>query len=151
REAEKWFARKLEPIRNQADARRVAKHLAAGGTGWDVTWYEALSIVGRKNEPLPTRMLSTPVQARPYRKAAEKEREERDTNPATTPEDRERLQQRAKENMQARLTTDDACPACRADTGKAWNGEVCATRKDGCGYVHRSLRVRSAASYLSTA
>lgn len=151
REAEKWLGRKLEPIRNQADARRVAKHLANGGTGWYVTWYEALSVVGRKDDQLPPRLLSTPVQARHYRKASEKEAEERKHSPVPTEEDKKRQQQRAKENMQARLTTEDACPSCRADTAKSWNGVVCVTRKGGCGYVHRSLRVRSTASYLSTA
>jgi SNF2 family DNA or RNA helicase len=151
REAKKWFGRQLEPIRNQADARRVAKHLAAGGTGWYVTWYEALSVVGRKKEPLPTRLLSTPVQRRLHTKRREAEREEQEQTPPRTPEDREAIMERHRENMRARLTTDDACPSCRADTGKSWNGEVCVTRKGGCGYVHRSLRVRSAASYLSTA
>lgn len=151
REAEKWLGRKLEPIRNQADARRVARHLANGGTGWYVTWYEALSVVGRKKEELPPRPLSTPVQTRLYNKARERESEERKRSPVTTDEDKARQQQRVKENMQARLTTQDACPSCRADTGKSWNGAVCQTREGGCGYVHRSLRVRSAASYLSTA
>jgi hypothetical protein len=150
REAEKWFGRKLEPIRSQADARRVAKHLAAGGTGWYVTWYEALSVVGRKSEQLPPRLLSTPVQARLHNKAVELEREERKRSLVTTDEDKERQQERMRKNVQARLTTEDACPACRADTAKSWNGVVCLTRKGGCGYVHRSLRVGSAASYLST-
>lgn len=150
REAEKWFGRQLEPIRNQADAKRVATHLADGGTGWYVIWYEALSVVGRKKEELPARPLSTPVQARLYSKAREKEAEERKRSPVPVTEDRQLQQQRALESMQGRLTTEDACPSCRADTGKSWNGSVCVTRKGGCGYVHRSLRVRSAASYLST-
>jgi hypothetical protein len=151
REAEKWFGRKLEPIRNQADARRVAKHLANGGTGWYVTWYEALSVVGRKKEQLPTRPLSTPAQARLHKQTREKEAEERKRSPVPATEDKESQQKRIRENIQASLTTEDACPSCRADTGKSWNGSVCVTRKGGCGYVHRRLRVRSAASYLSTA
>jgi hypothetical protein len=151
REAEKWLGRQLQPIRNQADARRVARHLAAGGTGWYVTWYEALSVVGRKNEQLPTRLLATPVQARIHHRAREREREEQQRAMSIAFESDDQKRRRTQANIRARLTTKDACPVCRADTAKAWNGVVCLTRKGGCGYVHRSLRVRSAASHLSTA
>jgi SNF2 family DNA or RNA helicase len=151
REAEKWFGRQLEPIRNQADARRVAKHLAAGGTGWYVTWYEALSVVGRKDEQLPIRPLHTHVQNRLHAKALEQARKEKRT--VIPPSGQETAEDAERRRVQARawMNTQDACPRCEADTGKAWNGVVCDTRRGGCGYVHRRLRVRSTASYLSTA
>lgn len=154
REAKKWLGRKLEPIRTQADARRVAKHLASGGTGWYVTWYEALSVAGRKLAELPRRAIMSRAQLLRNRKATERENKERekrgpvpfDPKAELTPEEQARDHERAR----ARLSTDDVCPHCESDTGRAWNGIVCQTRKGGCGYVHRRLKVRSTGSYLST-
>ncbi len=49
----------VEHITTAAHARRVAKHLCAGGEGWYITHYEVLSLLGVKNEPLPVRSLKT--------------------------------------------------------------------------------------------
>ncbi len=43
----------VQHITTPAHARRVAKHLRAGGEGWYITHYEVLSLLGVKNEPLP--------------------------------------------------------------------------------------------------
>lgn len=57
READKFFGRELEPIASPARAHAVARHLRGGGEGWYVTYYEALSITGRRDEPLPPEVL----------------------------------------------------------------------------------------------
>jgi hypothetical protein len=49
--------------------------------------------------------------------------------------------------FRVRLSSEEACPACGADHHAGWSGEACR----GCGYVHRTLEVRCAASQLSTA
>lgn len=46
-----------------------------------------------------------------------------------------------------KLTSEDVCPGCHGDEHQGWTGEVCRR----CGYVHRALEVRCAASHLSTA
>jgi hypothetical protein len=149
REAEKWFGRVLIPIRNQADARRVARHLAAGGNGWYVTWYEALSVVGRKDVPIPQHQLETIAQSRlrnlRYKRAQARRSANAPSEQAEPPRDEHEMEK------SALLTTSDACPACHIDTDHGWSGVVCDTRKGGCGYVHRKLKIRSTASYLSTA
>lgn len=43
----------VEHITTPTHARRVAKHLRAGGEGWYITHYEVLSLLGVKNEALP--------------------------------------------------------------------------------------------------
>ena len=45
------------------------------------------------------------------------------------------------------LSSEEVCPGCKAMDYEGWRGDVC----DCCGYVHRSLEVRCAASQLSTA
>ena len=45
------------------------------------------------------------------------------------------------------LSSGESCPSCAAMAYEGWKGEAC----ERCGYVHRSLEVRCAASRLSTA
>ena len=45
------------------------------------------------------------------------------------------------------LSSEEACPSCAAMEYEGWSGEACKR----CGYVHRALEVRCAASQLSTA
>ena len=40
-------------ITSPAQVRAVARHLAAGGTGWYIVHYEVLSLLGVKNDALP--------------------------------------------------------------------------------------------------
>jgi ribosomal protein S27AE len=56
-EARKFLGLELEHIRTPERARAVARHLRAGGEGVWVTHFEALSMIGRRDEPLAHRML----------------------------------------------------------------------------------------------
>lgn len=116
REAAKFFGRTLEVIDGPATAHAVARRLRAGGRGWFITYYEALSLTGRRDERLAEQVL---------------EWGDPDEHGERAP----------------LLTSTDACPACRADGWAGWQGAACR----GCGYVHRRLRVRSAASHLAGA
>jgi hypothetical protein len=123
REARKFFGRDLEPIATQAEAVRVARRLKRGGSGWYVTWYEALSLTGRRDEPLPRQRVLRPGEARVARS-----RGEGDEAP---PE----------------LQSDEFCPHCLADGHTGWRNLTCRR----CGYMHKRLRVPTIASLLSTA
>lgn len=118
----------LLPIRTPAEARRVAQRLRSGGEGWFITHYEALSLLGSKNEPLPPRDIRA------------------------TGADGGRVV----------LHSSEFCPACRASREEGWQREspyVCAAvhvdeatgRTRSCGYVHKRLRVKSAAHHLAHA
>ncbi len=120
----------VEHITTPSQARRVAKHLRAGGEGWYITHYEVLSLLGVKNEPLP-------VQDVPVNEAA---------------------------GERVVLDSTEFCPACRASRDGGWQKDspfVCSAvhheevggevRSRTCGYVHKSLRVKSAAHYLAGA
>ena len=53
REGKKFFKRRFEVISNPAEARDVARRAKAGEPGWFLTYFEALSLVGRRREVLP--------------------------------------------------------------------------------------------------
>ena len=53
REAERFFGMELEHVSCPQRAREVARHLKRGGEGVYITHFEALSVVGRVDEPLP--------------------------------------------------------------------------------------------------
>jgi SNF2-related domain/Helicase conserved C-terminal domain len=120
----------VEHITTPSHARRVAKHLRAGGEGWYITHYEVLSLLGVKNEPLP-------VQAVPVHEA---------------------------QGERTVLDSTEFCPACCASRDGGWQRDssfVCSAvhheevrgevRSRTCGYVHKSLRIKSAAHYLAGA
>jgi len=120
----------VEHIATPAHARRVAKHLRAGGEGWYITHYEVLSLLGVKNEALP-------VQNVPIHEA---------------------------EGERTVLDSTEFCPACHASRHSGWQTDsplVCSavhteevkgeTRSRTCGYVHKRLRVKSAAHHLAPA
>ncbi len=135
REARKFFGRELEEIRTPVQAREAARRIRAGESGWWITYYEALSVVGRKKEVLPERFLD-------HRTAlAERlvERKKEKGLPAEVPWNLT--------EGRGTATTKDVCPECGADTAYGWDTEVCRQ----CGYAHRSLHVKSAASHLSGA
>jgi hypothetical protein len=142
-DAERYAGRELEEIRTPEKAREVAKRMEAGEEGWFITYYEALSIVGRKKEVLPEESVDHRVRLR--HRLIEYKREK--GSPTTVPEVLA---------VEASVTTKDACPSCGADTGAmpgekaAWNGEVCGGQ-EGCGYTHRSLYKKPAYSHLTTA
>ena len=120
----------VEHITTPAQARRVARHLRAGGEGWYITHYEVLSLLGVKNEALP-------VQNVPVHEA---------------------------EGERIVLDSTEFCPACRASRHGGWQKDsplVCSAvhteevggevRSRTCGYVHKRLRVKSAAHHLAGA
>jgi hypothetical protein len=53
REIKRFYGVEPEHITSPAQARAVARHLKAGGTGLYITHYEVLSLLGRVDEPLP--------------------------------------------------------------------------------------------------
>lgn len=53
REIKRFYGEDPEHITTPAQARAVARHLKAGGTGLYITHYEVLSLIGRVDEPLP--------------------------------------------------------------------------------------------------
>jgi predicted RNA methylase len=116
----------VEHITTPVQARRVAKHLAAGGEGWYITHYEVLSLMGVKDEALPRRAFRT----------------------------------RNNNGKVVSLDSKEFCPSCHASNDEGWqenSRNVCAatSRDPGtgkerlCGYVHKGLRVKSAAHYLA--
>ncbi len=120
----------VEHITTPSQARRVARHLRAGGEGWHITHYEVLSLLGVKNEPLP-------VQAVPIHEA---------------------------EGEHVVLDSSEFCPVCHASRDGGWQKHsplVCSAvhseevkgdeRSRTCGYVHKRLRVKSAAHHLAGA
>ncbi len=120
----------VEHITSPRQARSVARHLAAGGEGWYITHYEVLSLLGVKNEALPE--CETPT--------------------------------RAEDGRIVMLPSSEFCPQCHAAFTDGWQREsplVCAAvhteevkgeiRTRTCGYVHKRLRVKSAAHYLASA
>ncbi|MHB8492512.1 MAG: SNF2-related protein [Solirubrobacteraceae bacterium] len=118
----------VEHITSPAQARQVAMHLRAGGDGWYITHYEALSLLGVKNEPLPPRDIR-----------------------AT-----------GADGGSVVLDSSEFCPACHASYNDGWQKEsplVCSAkhsdeitgRQRSCAYVHKRLRVKSAAHHLSGA
>ncbi|MGN6258313.1 MAG: SNF2-related protein [Solirubrobacterales bacterium] len=53
REIRRFYGVEVEHITSPAQARAVARHLKAGGTGLYITHYEVLSLLGRVDEALP--------------------------------------------------------------------------------------------------
>lgn len=118
----------VEHITTPAHARRVAKHLNGGGDGWYITHYEVLSLLGVKNESLPLTSV--------WVNGAEGEK--------------------------VSLDSSEFCPICRASRHGGWQKDsplVCSARhtdeitgrERSCGYVHKTLRVKSAAHHLAGA
>jgi hypothetical protein len=124
-EADKFFGRSVELIQNPADAKRVDRHVRPGGQGWYATHYEALSRVGRRDEPLPPVEMLAPGELR--------------FGPLL-------LDEHGNPQPRRSPSSSDFCPACLADLHTGWRRGVCRA----CGYVHKRVKVRSAASLLAT-
>jgi hypothetical protein len=124
-EALKFFGRGVELIRSQSAAKRVNDHVRRGGHGWYATYYEALSIVGRLDEPLPVMRIVPP---------GEQRFSTRELGADGEPKPRRWLY------------SDEFCPHCLSDTRDDWNGSVCRS----CGYVHKSRKVPSIGSVLAS-
>ena len=137
RECKKFFGRRMEHIKTIAHARDVARRVDAGEPGWWITHFEALSLVGRKKEPLPE-TYADPKVALMSRLRARKVQ-----NAVAAGKDPSKIRVPGSTGA----TTRFACPGCRADTARGWNGEVCRS----CGHVHRRKYVKPAYSHLTTA
>ncbi|MBJ7469704.1 MAG: hypothetical protein JHD16_00300 [Solirubrobacteraceae bacterium] len=172
REAQKFLGRTLQTIYTHDDAVRARRQIKAGGTGMWITHYEALSLVGTKDDVLDPaaitrdgehRMLNEARMRRyqqentpEWRAQAQARHEEAMRAWAATvadvpPEDRWRHMRPVAEQPAppptATLTTEDACPSCLSEIGGgSWNGTVCAD----CGHIHYRRRIKSIASLLST-
>ena len=118
----------VQHITTPAQARAVARHLNAGGEGWYIVHYEVLSLLGVKDEPLPPRDIRA-VGA---------------------------------DGGSVALHSSEFCPACHASYDEGWQKQsplVCSARQTDevtgrvrtCSYVHKRLRVKSAAHHLAHA
>ena len=122
-ETMRFFGRTVELIRSPAAAKAADRHVRRGGSGWYATYYEALAIVGRRDEPLPTRWFLPPGEQRFKRPTFD---EKGDPVPRRM------------------LSSDLFCPECHGHGEAVWNGTVCKS----CGYVHKRRKVRSIGSLL---
>lgn len=138
-EATKFFGRTLEVIRTPAQARDVARRARAGESGWWITYYEALSIVGRKAKAAPKRMVLAP---RDYYALPAAERAGAVKNPRA-----EAIGGSPDEIRLSALTTSEVCPNCLANNWSGWKRPNCTS----CGHNDMLARSRSCASHLATA
>jgi hypothetical protein len=154
-EARNFFGRSFTLIQSPAHARQVAKHVAAGGSGWYIVHMEGLSLTGRRDESL-----NLPLGAS----------SRRDERPMLVVHPSQYLRLSAEDRARAIknsdvpaldgggdvLSTEEVCPSCLttagatadSDDGPAqWDGRRCLQ----CGYVHKRRRVHTAGHWLSTA
>lgn len=120
----------VQHITSPAQAREVARHLRAGGTGWYIVHYEVLSLLGAKNEALPECVLQTV--------SDEGRRVSLDSSefcPVCGASHEDGWQ-------------GDSPLVCSAVHTEEVNGEI---RRRTCGYVHKRLKVKPAAHYLAGA
>ncbi len=132
RECRRFFNRELTVIRDIAQARRVRDQLRDGGTGWFITYYEALSRNGRAFQLLP-------------------HREYRHPNPRAGQDVYDRITDAyVKAPDYILLDSSEFCPQCSepAQYGRWYPGRgIC----ESCGYRHIKLKVKAAYSQLTTA
>jgi len=132
REAKKFFDHELTVISNIPEARAVRDHLRSGGTGWYVTYYEAISRNGRKFELLPPIEFNGP-NPRAGKKIYDPETHEHHLQPDVI-----------------KLHSSEFCPSCyEPNLHGNWNpgSGICME----CGYKHRKLNIKAAYSQLTTA
>lgn len=144
--------KKTVKIPMQAIAHRVHRHVKSGGTGWFITYYEALSTIGTQRKNFKNGRQLLPVQVIKTVQVSGKfvpgkyvtgpdggwKYEDGYQKPDTTKE----------------LTSVEICPKCHADTRSGWDGKNCVAidRQTGktCGYSHVATLLKPAASILST-
>ncbi|MDN5698199.1 MAG: hypothetical protein L0G70_09550, partial [Rubrobacter sp.] len=148
-ECRKFFGRQMEEIRTPAHARDVARRVAAGEENWWVSYFEALSVVQKVDEPLPEQPLDERVslghRLAEYKIGKRHGREHsRRQSPAQmysrsyADEGFKEIADEAEAAVGISLngpTTKHACPRCKLDTSRGWKGRRC----PNCGYAHRSL------------
>jgi SNF2 family DNA or RNA helicase len=132
RECQRFFGKELTVIRDVIQAKHVKDHLKNGGTGWFITYYEAISRNGRVFELLPHRLYK---HINP--KAGEKVYGYRKEEYVTAPRHIE-------------LDSSEFCPQCAepAQHGRWYVSRgICGV----CDYRHIKLKVKPAYSHLTTA
>jgi hypothetical protein len=118
----------VEHITSPAQARQVARHLAAGGEGWYITHYEALSLLGVKNDPLPPTLSRV--------RGGEGGRVLLDSGEFCP---------------SCQASHDDGWQRDSPLVCAARHTDPITGRRRSCGHVHKRLRVKSAAHHLSGA
>lgn len=172
REAERFFGRQLHEIKPRrvaqkrkrgvrteplvdtvhAQLRRIRQNHKMGGTGWYITYFEALSVVHtRRSVPDDVIVLDT--------------RKERKLKPGTGKYGRHPetgvygYHPAEYVETEREITSRDVCPECfragrMTDRKTGWNGLTCRAELDDgsiCGYAHFKVRVKPAGSIISTA
>lgn len=134
----------------QAVAADVARRMKAGEAGWFVTYHEALSTIGTKNEELPHFVV----------KEIEREPKFIPGQYVQGQNGWEWTEGRYEDQPNKQLWSYEICPKCEATLREGYNGKYCNAQltdpKTGakgkrCGYTHTSARIKPAASYLTTA
>lgn len=174
RECQRFLGRKMTLLKKHGDAKRIAKELKAGGTGWYITYPEALSITGtRKSKALDPVI----VEERTEEKLVKGtdcwgtwtlDDEGRKRKVSSSDYWKSRKAEGAVYNethgqgwipprwemVTKQITSKEVCPECRSDRNNGWNGFQCeAAKPDGsqCGYSHYAIRVKPMGSLLSCA
>lgn len=111
--------------RRVAHLRREPFHEPEPPSVWAVTWYEALAVTGRVDEPLPESVAKQLVTVR-------KDGVQNILSPDSVRAIRQAIGvKRAREVLEqkfAKLTSEEYCPVCRADRDSGWDGRVCRAR-----------------------
>lgn len=147
-------ARKLlkHTIPVHAVAKEVDRRVREGESGWFVTYYEALAILGTKREGFKNGVKLLPTQiVKEVEVPGEWVPGRYEHGPDGTYVYKEAYQ---KPSTTKQLDTTEICPSCHADTRSGWNGIVCsATNREtgkSCGYVHIAARIKPMGSILTT-
>ncbi len=121
REAKRFFDLDFEIINTPAKAREVKRRMQRGEEGFYVTWYEALSLTGAVDEPLPGQVVT-------HKRTI--------PGPFGKPE-----------VTKVELHSNEACPNCGTNNEDEWIAGACSR----CGYVHKSRKVHTIGHYLAGA
>lgn len=118
REAKKFFNRELTVISDVADALKVRKHILSGGTGWYISYYEAIAHNGRRFELLPVKTM----------RIFSGERDEEGNV------------------IYTEVDSTEFCPNCKRSYKSSWDPKrgICSK----CHYSHVKLKVKPAYYYL---
>jgi len=132
REAEKFFGRELTIIRSVVEARQAVRNLQNGGSGWYITYYEAVSRNGKAFKLLPE------IESKVPHPRAGRDFYNHDT---------QQIEQHPEYHT---ISSKEFCPSCgeQAQQGKWYPRRgVC----EECKYTHISLKVKPAYRHLTKA
>lgn len=144
----------------QAVADGIAKHLKDGGTGWYISYYEALTTIGTrgkgKQEMLPMEVIrEIEVPGRWVHGQYVYE-----TNAETGNVETVWKEGHQEPSTKKKVTNLEICPRCDADMRSGYNGIFCKAQITDsyvgrvgsvCGYTRRAIMVKPAGSYLAVA